>query len=68
MEQAHFPHYHIRWSVKASLDWTYFPLPTHAEAEENARQLVPPGETYTIEEHDESCLQCMKLAHTQYFK
>jgi hypothetical protein len=52
-------HYHIHWTGKPTLDWACFP--TRAEAEKNARQLVLPGETYTIEEHDESCPQCMNL-------
>jgi hypothetical protein len=29
--------------------------------EKNARQLVLPGETYTIEEYGARCPQCMKL-------
>jgi len=52
-------HFHIHWSDKANLDWARFP--TRAEAEKNARQLVLPGESYTIEERDESCPECMKL-------
>jgi hypothetical protein len=52
-------HYHIHWCEKASLDWAFFD--TRAEAEKAARLLVLPGETYTIEEHDGSCPQCMKL-------
>jgi hypothetical protein len=51
-------HYHIHWSGK-SLDWESFS--THEEAEKSARQLALPGETYTVEEHGESCPQCQSL-------
>jgi hypothetical protein len=56
---SHDLHYHIHWSHKTDLDWARFP--TRAEAENNARQLVLPGETYTVEEQGEECPQCMKL-------
>jgi hypothetical protein len=46
-------HYHIRWSGKALLDWQRFSTPEEAKA--SARKLVRQGETYTIEEYDESC-------------
>ena len=49
-------HYHIRWSSKAALDWESFN--TRAEAEDGASQLVRPGETYIIEEHDSACQRC----------
>ena len=49
-------HYHIRWSGKDSLDWERFP--SRPDAEVQARQLVRPGETYTIEEHGETCPRC----------
>jgi hypothetical protein len=49
-------HYHIRWSEKDSLDWESFRLRTEADA--RARQLMRPGESYTIEELDAGCLQC----------
>jgi hypothetical protein len=49
-------HYHIRWSGKAVLDWQCFS--THEEAMASARQLVRQGETYIIEEHDETCQRC----------
>jgi hypothetical protein len=52
-------HYHIHWSEKASVDWQRFD--TRADAKTSAKQLALPGETYTIEEHDKSCSQCMKL-------
>jgi hypothetical protein len=50
------PHYHIRWSDKAPLDWQCFA--TLAEAEATARELVRPGETYTFEEQDGACPRC----------
>ena len=49
-------HYHIRWSGKELLDWQRFSTPEEAKA--RARQLVRQGETYTIEEHDETCSRC----------
>jgi hypothetical protein len=50
-------HYHIRWSGKVLLDWQRFNTPEEAKA--SARQLVRPGETYTIEEqNDETCPRC----------
>ena len=49
-------HYHIRWSVKVLLDWQRFNTPEEAKA--SARQLVRRGETYIIEEHDETCPRC----------
>ena len=51
-------HYHIHWTGKA-LDWERFD--TTADAEASARKLMLDGETYTIEEHDASCPQCMKF-------
>lgn len=51
-------HYHIRWSTKELLDWAAFP--SRAEAEASAKQLVRSGETYVIEERDESCPRCLK--------
>jgi hypothetical protein len=53
-------HYHIRWNEKAKLDWACFA--TRAEAEKDARRLVLPGETYTIEEHGERCPQCARVS------
>lgn len=49
-------HYHIRWSGNVPLDWERFDTP--AEAEARAKQLLRHGETYVIEEHDETCLRC----------
>jgi hypothetical protein len=49
-------HYHIRWSGNLPLDWECFS--TSSEAEASARQLLRQGETYIIEEHDETCARC----------
>ena len=49
-------HYHIRWSPTPTLDWERFG--SRAEAEARAKELVRQGETYTIEEHGESCARC----------
>jgi hypothetical protein len=49
-------HYHIRWSGKVLLDWQRFSTPEEAKA--SAKQLVRQGETYIIEEHDETCPRC----------
>jgi hypothetical protein len=54
--QIHQFHYHIRWSDKAILDYERFD--TRAGAEAGAKQLVRPGESYTIEEHDGACPRC----------
>jgi hypothetical protein len=62
MEHTQLPHYHIRWSGRTTLDWEHFS--TRKEAEVRAKQLVQPDETFTIEEHDGTCLRCrdaMKL-------
>ena len=56
MGHTQLPHYHIRWSGKATLDWERFSTP--GEAEVSAKQLVRMGETYAIEEHDGMCLRC----------
>ncbi len=53
-------HYHIRWSGKETLDWEGFE--TFSMADESARQLVKPGETYAIEEHGETCPRCSQQA------
>jgi hypothetical protein len=41
------------------LDWE--PFETRAEAEAVAKQLVRYGETYKIEEFDESCARCAEV-------
>jgi hypothetical protein len=46
-------HYHIRWAAIATLDWECFS--TRAAAEAGAERLLRSGETYIIEEHDQSC-------------
>lgn len=51
-------HYHIHWSEKG-LDWERFN--TQREAEKAAKQLAHPDETYTVEEHDGGCPQCVRL-------
>ena len=52
------PHYHIRWSGDV-LDFE--PFDSRAEAEAGAKQMVRPGETYTIEEHGADCAKCRQL-------
>ncbi len=49
-------HYHIRWSGSVQLDWERFNTP--AEAEASAKQLLRHGETYAIEEHNDTCSRC----------
>jgi hypothetical protein len=56
MNRSQLPHYHIRWSGKATLDWECFRA--RADAETRAKQLARREETYTIEEHDGTCLRC----------
>jgi hypothetical protein len=58
MKNGNGSHYHIHWTGK-TLDWERFD--TSAEAEASARELMLPGETFTIEEHGESCPQCRSL-------
>ena len=48
-------HYHIRWS-DSKLDWQRFS--TREEAEQAARQLTRPGETFSLEHADnKTCMQ-----------
>jgi hypothetical protein len=49
-------HYHIRWAQIPLLDWESFN--TRVEAEAAAQILARLGETYAIEEHDETCPRC----------
>lgn len=58
------PHYHIRWSGKAALDWEAFS--TFVDANARAKQLVRLGESYTIEERDGECLRCEDAANVKY--
>jgi hypothetical protein len=53
-------HYHIRWPGSAALDPERFE--TRAEAEAEARQLAYPGESYTIEERDDTCAWCVRAS------
>jgi hypothetical protein len=48
-------HYHIRWSSR-KLDWESYN--SQVEAESGAKKLMQYEETYTIEEHGESCPRC----------
>jgi len=56
MDHTQSPHYHIRWSGKATLDWESFS--TRKEAEARAKELVRRKETYIIEEHYQACPRC----------
>jgi hypothetical protein len=49
-------HWHIRWSRQTPLDFEPFGSPQ--EADFCARQMVLPGETYTIEKCDRDCVRC----------
>ena len=52
-------HYHIRWS-DSKIDWERFS--TREEAEEAARQLARPGETFSLERvEDSACMQCLDI-------
>jgi hypothetical protein len=55
----HQVHYHIRWSGVARLDWESFSTP--AQADVSANQLMRRGETYTIEQYDQSCTRCREV-------
>lgn len=59
-------HYHIRWSGKEELDWEAFD--TRAEVEASAKQLVRPGEAYTIEKHDETCPRCRTVMEAKLMR
>lgn len=56
------PHFHIRW-VLGALDWEGHR--TRAEAEEAAKRLARPDEKYTIEEADETCMECKSLSRAR---
>ena len=52
-------HHHILWS-SGKLDWDRFA--TRFDAEASAKKLVQIGETYTIEEYDDTaCPACLSL-------
>jgi hypothetical protein len=53
-------HFHIRWSDGSKLDWERFN--NQDDAEVGAQELVRSGESYAIEEFDDSCTQCKSLA------
>jgi hypothetical protein len=53
MNRIRVPHYRIRWSGNATLDWECFD--TIPDAEASAKKLMQSGETYTIEEYDRDC-------------
>ena len=53
---AEEPHFHIKWSGHDELDWERFDA--REMAEERARELVRPGEGYTIREQREGCPVC----------
>ena len=52
-------HFHIQWSTTPLLDWQAFPA--RKEADETARNLVRPYETYTIAERNGKCERCAKF-------
>ena len=64
LEALTMTHYHIRWSGKALLDWQCFSTPE--EAKSSARQLVRLGETYVIEEQDETCSRCQAAMNANF--
>jgi hypothetical protein len=49
-------HFHIRWSGSKPLDWECFS--TLYEAEASATNFARPGESYSIETFDETCIRC----------
>jgi hypothetical protein len=53
-------HYHIRWAQIPLLDYESFN--SRVEADAAAKVLARRGETYTIEEHGESCKRCWNAA------
>jgi hypothetical protein len=53
-------HFHIRWTDSEKLDWERFN--SREDAEVSAEQLMRPGESYEIEEFDDSCAECKPLA------
>lgn len=64
MDHAQLPHYHIRWSGKAVLDWEGFS--THEDATARVKLLAHPGENSSIEEHDEACPLCQQAMKPKY--
>lgn len=64
MDHIQFPHYHIRWSDRTTLDWECFS--TSAAAEKRAKDLVRPDQTYTVEEHSRSCHRCRDARNLRF--
>ena len=58
-------HFHIRWS-ETELDWE--PFQSQAAAEEGAKSLVRPGETYTVERFDDTCTACANIRKRMHAK
>lgn len=58
VEEATLQHFHIRWSG-ANLDWEVFP--TQQEAEREAKELMHPGEMFTVEQFDGDCPKCREM-------
>jgi len=58
VEEATVQHFHIRWSG-AKLDWE--PFPTQEKAERQAKELVRPGETFTVEQFNGDCPRCLEI-------
>ena len=56
-------HFHIRWSSKDQLDWERFL--TAGEARSAAAGWARPGETYVIEQADETCARCAQARKLQ---
>ena len=52
-------HFHIQW-CDSKLDWETFQ--TREDATTQAKELVRPGETYVIEQFDDTCPRCMSLS------
>jgi len=53
-------HFHIRWSG-GELDYEQFG--SRQAAVESAKRLVRFGETYSVEEFDDSCNICTEILH-----
>jgi hypothetical protein len=58
-------HYHIRWSLDASLDWK--PFRTKQEAMKVAEQIKKPSESYTAVKRDDECERCKEFKLKAFF-
>jgi hypothetical protein len=58
VEEATVQHFHIRWSGE-KLDWEAFR--TQEEAERQAKELMLPGEKFTVEQFDGECPRCNEI-------